>query len=84
MIKFSEDVAYRSGLLVWRFYRDGPAKETRDRKLSGPIPIPRKKPNVPAGEIFEGEFNDSTVFPGTRRHYWFTSRSNTPPTNQPR
>lgn len=33
-------------------------------------PDSKLKPGVPFGEVIEGQFNDSQLYPGTKRNYW--------------
>lgn len=44
--------------------------KNRDNESYPVHPDSKQKPDVPAGEVIEGEFNASRIFPGTRRHYW--------------
>ncbi len=70
MIKFSKTLLIVLGLFGLASSIATAQQKKRETESYPVHPDSKKKPNVPAGEIFEGEFNDSTVFPGTRRHYW--------------
>jgi sugar lactone lactonase YvrE/enterochelin esterase-like enzyme len=44
--------------------------KTRETESYPVHPDSKQKPDVPTGELVEGDFNDSKIFPGTHRHYW--------------
>ncbi len=44
--------------------------KTRDQESYPVHPDSKQMPGTPSGQILEGSFNDSKVFPGTRRNYW--------------
>lgn len=45
-------------------------QKTRETESYPVHPDSKQKPDVPAGQIVEGELNHSELFPGTTRHYW--------------
>lgn len=56
--------------LALTLLQDGPSAQQVTQPQPPPGPDSQVQPGTPTGEVIKGEFDQSTVYPGTWREYW--------------